>query len=219
MVKAMLSCPDMDSPYMKKGAAPKGGPISVRSRVDRDRACALSPDQGLLTVDAPASHAVPTKRLEAGQLVDDRSTHGVELLRDSLCESLLSSEVRVVHVHGSTCAGVDTDSSTRRLDEDSPLVLADLSGPDVVRRRVLVRWTPCGVTSLGAEVVRDLRVDVRGEEATLVGVHLVGAQLRNSQTYPCRTERVGCGGTYSGLRTVVHRPRSAVVTDVVGSAV
>src|SRR5258706_12724737 len=77
----------------KKGRAPEGPPSQLLLRVRTNRRGGLSNDQSLWTVESPASFTVPAQRLEAGQLVNDRTTDGVELLSASLSESLLTRVV------------------------------------------------------------------------------------------------------------------------------
>ncbi len=114
----------------------------------------------------------------------------MELLGNSLGESLLTGEVRVEHtsLRGASASTRLHVLRTGRLDVAGTLVLTDLTGPDVTGRRVVVRVTPGRSTGLTPKVVGDLRVNVRGEVLTLVGVNRVGAELSDSQSGHVRGE-------------------------------
>src|ERR1041385_5597533 len=202
------------SPPTRRGPAPKGWPLKGL-RVRASRAVGLRQDQSFRTVDRPASHTVPTERLEAGQLVDHRTTDGVELLSAGLRKGLLTNEVRVVHAGLSstrTSTNLSVDA-TRVLKEDSTLVLTDVAHPDVRRSREVVRVAPSSVTGLTTKVVRHIRVDVGGVVGSLGRVNLVAAQLGNRETNHIGVDVVVGGATDGRQRGRLSRSGTETVGD------
>src|SRR5438093_7527955 len=175
-------------------------PSPCRLRGRTSRRGGLSNDQRLGTVERPTGNAVPAKRLEAGQLVNNRTTNRVELFRNRFGKGLLASEVGVEDA-GLSGAGARAGLnvlSTRGLDVAGALVLANLRSPDVASGRVVVRVTPGRSAGLLAQVVSNLRVDVGGVVRALVRVDLVRAELGHRKAGHVRSERVGSSDRRQG---------------------
>src|SRR6266403_439684 len=217
----MKHCQTQTSILLKE-EGPRRAPSRSDSRAGRRGR--LRDDKGLGTVQAPTSDTVPAERLEAGELVDDRTADRVELFRNRLSKGLLARVVGVVHAD---LVGTSTGTRlhvlrTRGLDVAGTLVLAKLGGPDVTGSRVLVRLTPRPSAGFTLEVEGRLRVHVGGVVRALVRVDLVGAELGDREPGDVRGQRrvtSRARRTDRGQSNRVGRRRAEAVAESTGRTV